>query len=82
MPLVVENLPSMLGLSLFGLVIFCCTVAGIVLLVKRFPRLHKRTPEDRLPETWTAFRTVFLTGGFAAFLLASVLQMVMSLLAT
>ena len=82
MPDLVENLPAVLGMSLFSLVIFCCTVAGIVLLVKRFPRLRRRTPEDRLPEPWTAFCTVFLTGGFAVFLLASSLQMVLSLLVT
>ena len=82
MPAVVENLPSMLGMGLFGLAVFCCTVAGIVLLIRRFPRLRQRSPEDRLPEPWTAFRTVFLTGGFAVFLLASVLQMVLSLLFT
>ena len=82
MPNLVENLPAVLGMSLFSLVIFCCTVAGIVLLVKRFPRLRRRTPEDRLPEPWTAFCTVFLTGGFAVFLLASSLQMVLSLLVT
>ncbi len=82
MPALMENLPSMLGMSLFGLAVFCCTVAGIVLLVRRFPRLRRRTAEDRLPEPWTAFRTVFLTGGFAAFLLASVLEMVLSLLVT
>ena len=79
-PEVLENLPSMLGMGLFGLLIFCCTAAGIVLLVRRFPRLRRRGPEDRLPEPMTAFRTVFLSGGFAAFLLASALQMVLSLL--
>ena len=82
LPAVVENLPSLLGLGLFGLLIFCCTAAGIVLLVKRFPRLRRRTPEDRLAEPWTAFRTIFLTGGFLLFLLASALQMVVSLLAS
>lgn len=82
LPAVVENLPSMLGMGLFGMLIFCCTVVGLILLVRRFPRIRARSPEDRLPETWTAFHTVFLTGGFAAFLLASVLQMVLSLLVT
>ena len=81
-PELLEQLPSMLGMSLFSLVIFCCTVAGIVLLVRRFPRLRLRGPQDQLPEPRTAFRTVFLTGGFTVFLLASALQMVLSLLLT
>ena len=81
-PEVLEGLPSMLGMGLFGLMIFCCTVAGIVLLVRRFPRLRLRGPQDQLPEPRTAFRTVFLTGGFTVFLLASALQMVLSLLLT
>ena len=82
MPQVMENLPSVLGLSLFGLAVFCCCIAGIVLLARRFSGLRLRTEEDRLPEPWTAFRTVFLTGGFALFLLASALEMVLSLLVT
>ena len=81
-PAMVESLPYLLGMSLFGLLVFCCTVAGIVMLVRRFPRLRRRGPEDRLPEPGTAFRTVFLTGGFALFLLASALEMVLSLLVT
>ena len=82
MPAMVESLPYLLGMSLFGLLVFCCTVAGIVMLARRFPRLRRRGPKDRLPEPGTAFRTVFLTGGFALFLLASALEMVLSLLVT
>ena len=82
MPELVGRMSSFLGLGLFGLLIFCGTVAGIVLLIRRFPRLRQRTPEDRLPEPGTAFRTIFLSGGFAAFLLLSALQMVLSLLVT
>ncbi len=73
------DLVSMLGLAAYGLVILCCTVAGVVMLCRRFPRLLYRTPADRLAAPGTAFRTQFLTGGFIAFLLAAVLEMVMSL---
>ena len=71
---------SLLGLAAYGLVILCCTVAGIVMLCRRFPRLLYRTPEDRLGLPGAAFRTQFLNGGFIAFVLAAALEMVLSLL--
>ena len=77
-----ENLPALLALGAFELVVLCCTVAGVILLIRRFPRLLQRTPEDRLGGPLLAFRTQFLTGGFLAFLLASAAQMAVSILIT
>jgi membrane protease YdiL (CAAX protease family) len=75
-PEILENLPAYLALGAFGLVILCAVVAGIILIIRRFPRLLERSPEDRLTSPTLAFRTQFLNGGFIAFLLAAALEMV------
>ena len=82
MPELVQNLPGLLSMGAFYLVILCCTVAGIILLLRRLPRLSLRRPEDRLSSPGRAFLTLFVNGGFIALLLASAAEMVLSLLAT
>ena len=82
LPELLENLPGLLSLGTYYLVILCCTVAGIILLIRRLPRLARRGPEDRLSSPGRAFLTLFVNGGFIALLLASALEMVLSLLIT
>lgn len=61
-----ENLPALAALGLFGLLVLGLTIAGICLLISR--RALLRMPEPRLNRR-SRFRLGYCTGGFALYLL-------------
>jgi membrane protease YdiL (CAAX protease family) len=78
--MVLRDLPAFLGLGAFGLFVICGTGAGIALLILRRRELSVRRPEDRLRTPGAAFRTMFLNGGFIAFLIVAAIQFASAIL--